>query len=79
MFFIGSNVMNWPLEAQRAITDGEYIQWLLKDFDRSLYVGHEICVREPFSSTFCITTDNDNYAKIHGRIGIVSFLYLLLS
>ena len=24
MFFIGSNVINWPLEARRAITDGEY-------------------------------------------------------
>lgn len=42
-------------------------------------VGHEICVRESLSCIFCITTDNDNYAKIHGRIGIVSFLYLLHS
>lgn len=25
MFYIGSNVMNWPLEAQRAITDGHEI------------------------------------------------------
>lgn len=25
MFFIGSNVMNWPLEAQRAVTDGHEI------------------------------------------------------
>ncbi|PPR00737.1 hypothetical protein CVT24_000943 [Panaeolus cyanescens] len=25
MFFIGSNVMNWPLEAQRAITDGHEV------------------------------------------------------
>jgi hypothetical protein len=23
MFFIGSNVMDWPLETQRAIADGE--------------------------------------------------------
>jgi peptidoglycan/xylan/chitin deacetylase (PgdA/CDA1 family) len=25
MFFIGSNVMNWPLEAQRALADGHQI------------------------------------------------------
>ena len=25
MFFIGSNVQNWPLEAQRALTDGHEI------------------------------------------------------
>ncbi|KAF9039217.1 carbohydrate esterase family 4 protein [Panaeolus papilionaceus] len=25
MFFIGSNVMNWPMEAQRAITDGHEV------------------------------------------------------
>ena len=51
----------------------------LREFDRSLYVGHEVCVRESFSCIFCITPDSDNYAKIHGRIGIVSFLYLLHS
>ena len=31
MFFIGSNVMNWPLEAQRALADGHQIcgrEWL---------------------------------------------------
>ena len=45
----------------------------LREFNRSLlYVGHEICVRESLSCIFCII-DNDNYAKIHGRIGIVSF------
>lgn len=25
MFYIGSNVMNWPLEAQRALADGHEI------------------------------------------------------
>ena len=25
MYFIGSNVMNWPLEAQRALADGHQI------------------------------------------------------
>lgn len=25
MYFIGSNVMDWPLEAQRALTDGHEI------------------------------------------------------
>ena len=25
MFYIGSNVMNWPLEAQRGVTDGHEI------------------------------------------------------
>ena len=44
-----SNVMNWPpLEAQRAINDGKLVQWFLRNFNRSLYVGHEICVRESF-------------------------------
>lgn len=25
MFYIGSNVMDWPLEAQRAVSDGVFI------------------------------------------------------
>ena len=74
MFFIGSNVMNWPLEALRAIKDGKVVQWLLRKFDRSLlYVGHEICVRESFSCILFVAINDDIYAKIHGRIGIVSF------
>jgi hypothetical protein len=24
MFYIGSNVLDWPLEAQRAVTDGTF-------------------------------------------------------
>ena len=73
MFFIGSNVMNWPLEAQRAMTDGEHLQWLLREFDCSNDIQDTkfAFVSGPF--IFHITIDNDNYSKIHGRIGIVRF------
>jgi hypothetical protein len=27
MFFIGSNVMDWPLETARAVTDGEGVSF----------------------------------------------------
>ena len=48
MFYIGSNVMDWPLEGQRAIADG--LSFLLLDPSLTdvgvLFPGHEICVRE---------------------------------
>jgi len=45
MFYIGSNVMDWPLEAQRAVADGMLTLLLLysKTFHLS---GHEICIRK---------------------------------
>jgi hypothetical protein len=47
MFYIGSNVMDWPLEGQRALADGVYS--LFMRFRLLIFrfaIGHEICVRE---------------------------------
>ena len=53
MFYIGSNVMSWPLQAQRAITDGMFSPFITGSPSHSLIViydfvgkGHEVCVRE---------------------------------
>ena len=60
MFYVGSNVLDWPLEAQRAITDGTpslhelssvFLIFVL------LLPGHEICVRK------CIDVFRNNCSK----------------
>lgn len=46
MFFIGSNVLDWPLEAQRALTDGHEICVREYCFIRHLLVNSIRCRAE---------------------------------
>jgi len=45
MYYIGSNVYNWPLEAQRGLADGRVLITLL-DRELTFLLGHELCVRK---------------------------------
>jgi len=45
MYYIGSNVYNWPLEAQRGLADGRVLIALL-DRELTFLLGHELCVRK---------------------------------
>ena len=49
MFYVGSNVLDWPIEAQRAITDGTPSLHDLSSVCLMIVLlplGHEICVRK---------------------------------
>ena len=61
MYFIGSNVMNFPLQAQRAVVDGELTEFLYTHWNElNFFQATRFVLVSDFPSATCLASEIDD-------------------